>query len=269
MPTPRCSSVARAIGWTSLLALLACSSARPPDGVLAGARVAAANGSNATAADVTARRDAGRLADARATALALVAERPADAGALRLASRAESDALFFLPSDAKDQREIAAWSALELAERAVAAGAVTAADHAQLAWSRGAVTHLLPMLDRAEHAHLVLDAVGVALALDPNEPTALATLATLKLRLATLPWIARIFASGAPDASLDEALVAAERAFGAEASLENALLVGRVLRARGENPGAVLIVSARLAGDDRYPRDQAVRAAASAFVSGD
>ncbi|MFG0318589.1 MAG: hypothetical protein ACF8XB_15040, partial [Planctomycetota bacterium JB042] len=110
------------------------------------------------AALVESLRDRHELIAARDVALDLAAERPDDPVALRLASRAESDFLVVTAADEAmaDARASAAWSALDFAERARAAGADDAAAWAQLAWAQGAVTHLMPMFSRAGHARAVL-----------------------------------------------------------------------------------------------------------------
>ena len=200
-----------------------------------------------------------RLAEARALALPLVAAQPDHADALIAASRAEADQLLLLDEEDSDSRALSAWSALDYAERGVAAGEPDAASWAQLASSQGAVTHLMPMFDRADHAALVLDTVERALALDDREPTALATLATLRLRLATLPWIADLFAAGAPETSVDEAVDAARRAFDVRPSVEHRLLLGKALLAAGEDAAARAILVDASTGADEHPRDRDLR----------
>ena len=51
-----------------------------------------------------------------------------------------------------------------------------------------------------------------ALALDGEHPTALATMTILELRLATLPWIAALFAGDAPDGTVEGSIAWGRRA---------------------------------------------------------
>ncbi len=202
-------------------------------------------------------RDRHELIAARDVALDLAAARPDDPVALRLASRAESDFLVVTAADdaMADARASAAWSALDFAERARAAGADEAAAWSQLAWAQGAVTHLMPMFSRADHARVVLRSVDEALARDDGDATAWATLATLRLRLATLPWIADLFAVGAPEATVDDAIAAAQRAVAAEPSLASALLLAKALDEAGRGDEAAAAVRSALEDDRILPRD--------------
>jgi tetratricopeptide (TPR) repeat protein len=200
-------------------------------------------------------RAARQLADARALALALAAEQPQSGHAAFLASRAESDALVLFADREKGVRNAAAASAADFAARAIELGEDSAAAHAQHAWALGASTHLQGMFDRAQHAHHTIAAAEAALALDPAQPTALATLAVVNLRLETLPWIANVMASGLPESSLDAAVDHARRAVAAEPSRENRLVLARCLRARGDEAGARAVVEEALAAAPRFPRD--------------
>jgi len=203
-------------------------------------------------------RNARQLADARDLALALAAEQPQSGRAALLASRAESDALVLFADREKDVRNSAAASAADFAARAIELGEDSAAAHAQHAWALGASTHLQGMFDRAEHAHRTIAAAEAALALDPQQPTALATLAIVNLRLETLPWIANVMASGLPESSLEAAVDHARRAVAAEPSRENKLILARCLRASGDEAGARAVALEALAAAPRFPRDDAL-----------
>lgn len=196
---------------------------------------------------------------------------PTPAAALsasELLQRSEADSEFLAaPSGSAAERAQAALSAEDFAERAIAAGADGAAAYAQLAHARGAATHLKPMFGRAEQARRTREAIDRALALDPAQPKALATLATLELRLATLPWIARTLAVGAPEGDLGRAADAARRAIAAEPSIGHRLLLARALAAGGDRSGARAELDAALAAPDRYPHDPWRRADAVALRS--
>lgn len=217
-------------------------------------------------ARITDLRQTGDLSAARRLALALAAEQPYDATTLFLASRAESDGVFLYPSEDRESRDLAAASALELAERADEAGATGADALAQLAWATGTTTHLQPMFSRAGHARKTLERVDAALAANPDQLTALATKATLRLRLATLPWIARVMAFGAPEGSVDEAIQLAERCVELEPSLEHQVLRARALHAAGQTIDARLALIQALEQPHRYPRDIALRPLAAALL---
>lgn len=203
-------------------------------------------------------RDAQQLADARALALALASERPDDGRALFLASRAESDALVMSSGREKDVRNAAAASALDYARRADAAGERSPAARAQLAWALGASTHLEGMFDRSARAREVVEVAEGVLDDDPDEPTALATLAIVHLRLETLPWIAKVMAASRPDSSLDEAVAFARRAVEARPSRENRLILAKCLRAAGEVEEARAVLEAAVGAEVVFLRDEVV-----------
>lgn len=205
-------------------------------------------------------RESRRLEEARALALSLAAEHPADAAVATAASRAESDALVFWAAREKATRDGAAASALDYAERAAELGASSAAARAQLAWARGSSTHLQPMSARSGHAARTIEAARLALAADPEQPTALATLAVVHLRLQTLPWIAKLMASDLPESSLEEAVAYARRAVAARPSREHRLILARCLRAAGEEEEAAALLEAALAAPPAFPRDAALEA---------
>ena len=203
------------------------------------------------------------LAGARKLALTLAAENPQNAAALAAASRAESDAVHYLQrslgADSKAARDLAAWSALDYARRAAAGGNAPEVIEAQLAWALGTSTHLQGMFSRAGHARETLAAVDRALARNPNEPTALATLSVLRLRLATLPWIARAMAWGAPKGSIDEAVAHARKATEALPSLQHKLLLASALVAAEKEEEAALVLDTALQLPDAFPRDRELR----------
>lgn len=207
------------------------------------------------------RRSERDLRGARELALALAAAQPDDARVLNAASRAESDGMALFAAEDRSSRDHAAASALEFAERAQAAGADSAAALGQLAWALGTTTHLQPMFDRAGHAKRTVEVAQRALAAAPDEPTALATLALVHLRLETLPWIASVMAFGAPDSSLAQAEQFARRACAVEASRENRQILAKVLDARGERAQARAELDAALAAAPRWPRDDALESA--------
>lgn len=212
-------------------------------------------------ADIERERDADQLASARQLALALVTIAPDDPRALVAASRAESDALVMFASEDEDVRNGAAASARDYAELASARGASGAAFQAQLAWALGASTHLRPMSERSAHAHRTIEAANAALALDADEPTALATLAMVHWRLETLPWIAKLMASGLPESSLEDAERFARRALGVRASRENKLVLARVLVAQDRDDEARRLFDEALSTAPKFPRDAALEPA--------
>jgi hypothetical protein len=200
-------------------------------------------------------REARRLDEARRLALALAAEAPAEPEVLAAASLAESDALVMFAAREKDVRNAAAASAADFAERAAELGAASVDARAQLAWALGASTHLRPMGDRAAHAHRTLDVARGVLADEPEQPVALATIAVVNLRLETLPWIAKLMASGLPESSLADAVAHAQRAVAACPSRENRLILAKCQRAAGDDHAARTTLSEALAATPRYPRD--------------
>jgi len=200
-------------------------------------------------------RDAMQLTQARQLALQLALAHPADAGALMAASRAESDAVFLFAEDDKASRNHAAASALDYALAAEQRGAATAVDRAQLAWALGTSTHLQPMFDRSSHARRTLETAESALALEPEQSTALATLALVNLRLQTLPWIAKAMAWSRPDSSLEAAESFARRAVASEPSRENRQILAKVLIAADKQPAARAELEAALAAPAAHARD--------------
>lgn len=223
---------------------------------------------DATPGNIDAVRARGDLAAARTLALALARMKPGDGEALWRASRAESDAVWLLPADDREGRDMAAASALDYARRAELAGANSAAALGQYAWALGNSTHLRAMFARAGHANETMEVIDRALAADPKNADALATAATLHLRLATLPWIAKAMAFGAPEGSLPEAESFARRAADALPSLSNELLLAKVLKAQGRAAEAAALLDSALARGDRFPRDREVREDARTFRAG-
>ncbi|MBI1381892.1 MAG: hypothetical protein GC161_12485 [Planctomycetaceae bacterium] len=209
-------------------------------------------------AEVERLRNADELDAARQLALALVAEDPNVPELQYLASRAESDGLFLMDSSDKRSRNLAAESARQYALRAWQLGARDAAAEAQLAWTYGTTTHLQPMFERSRHARLTIDIAERALGIDPEEPTALATLAVVNLRLQTLPWIANVMASDVPDSSLEAAEDYARRAVAALPSRENRLILAKVLVAADRKEEARRELESALAEPARFPRDGAL-----------
>lgn len=203
-------------------------------------------------------RQADDLATARQLALALAAENPKDAQLQFLASRAESDGLFLIDAGDKRSRNLAAASARHYAGEAWRLGARDAASQAQLAWTLGTTTHLQPMSERSMHARQTLEVAQRALALDANEPTALATLALVNLRLETLPWIAKLMASDRPESSLASAEAFARAAVEARASRENRLILAKVLVAAEREGDARRELEDALSQPARFPRDSAL-----------
>lgn len=200
-------------------------------------------------------REERRLAEARTLALRLAAEHADDAGALIRASRAESDGVFLFPEDDKPSRNHAAASALDFALRARERGASTASELAQVAWALGTSTHLQPMFDRSAHAKRTLATAHEALALEPGEPTALATVALVNLRLETLPWIASAMAWTAPDSSLEDAEAFARGACESLPSRENLQILAKVLIASDRAAEAREVLDRALASPPRFARD--------------
>ena len=212
-------------------------------------------------------READELVRARELALALAAEHPDDPTVLSAASRAESDGVFLRPEADTDARNHAAASALDYAERAASLGAHGPAARAQLGWALGTTTHLQSMSARSAHARRTR---AVALAVIDEEPvnaTALATLAIVNLRLSTLPWMARLFASDLPEASLADAESFARRAVEARPSRENRLVLAKVLLALEREADARSVLEAALATPPRFPRDRAVEASVRAHLA--
>lgn len=211
-------------------------------------------------------RAADELAPARELALHLVAEHPDDARVLFVASRAESDGLLLAADDDKETRNHAAASALDYAQRARERGESSIEAQAQLAWALGTTTHLQAMSARSAHAQRTIEAAHVVLERAPDDATAHATLAVVNLRLATLPWIARVMASNLPESSLDVALEHAERACKSVPSRENALILAKVLTARDESARAARVLEDALSRPPKFPRDHALEDACRAWL---
>lgn len=208
--------------------------------------------------------DSGRVDDLRAAhdleasrtlALALAAENPEHGATLLRASRAESDGVLLFPDD-EDARNHAAASALDYAERAFDAGERSAPARGQFAWALGTTTHLQSMGDRSGHAARTQEVAEAALERDPEEPTALATLALLNLRLETLPWIARVMARSRPDSSLEAAERFARRAVEARPSYESFLILAKVLAADDRPEEAREVIGVALRRSFAHPRDR-------------
>lgn len=201
-------------------------------------------------------REGSDLGEARKLALALHAARPEDPRVVMAASLAESDGMYLFPESDKYSRNHCAASALDYARRGMALGASQAVDHAQLAWSLGLTTHLQPMSERTDHARATITAAERALELDAKEPTALAALALVHLRLETLPWIARLMASDRPKSSLEDAERYARLAVEVRPSREHRSILSKVLDARGDDDGARGELEAALRAPPEYPRDR-------------
>ena len=264
----------RLIALSLVLLVTSCAGSRvQPEEVLAwraragGARPEAQRGLAATELlEVERLRASDDLASARELALALAAERPSEPPALLAASRAESDQVFLLPPADKRARNLAAASAHDFAAAAWQHGGRSAAYDAQLAWTFGTTTHLQPMGERAKHARQTLEVAERALATEPNNATALATVAMVHLRLETLPWIANLMASGLPDSSLATAEECARRAVKSVPSRENRLILAKVLVAAERTEDALTELQAALATSRVHPRDQALEPQVQALL---
>ncbi len=206
-------------------------------------------------------RNSQELAQARQLALKLVTAHPEAPDALMAASRAESDAVFLFAEKDKSRRNHAAASALDYALLAEQRGAVEAADRAQLAWALGTSTHLQPMFERSSHAKRTLETAESALEHDPDQATALATLALVNLRLESLPWIAKAMAWSRPDSSLTAAESFARRAAASVPSRENRQILAKVLIAAGKHAQARAELEAALAAPAVHPRDSVLEPA--------
>lgn len=221
-------------------------------------------------AEVERRREAFDLETSRGLALALAAEHPDDRRAAFAASRAESDAVVLLAEAPKSERNAAAWSALDHARRCVQDAENPPADHlGQYAYAMGSATHLRGMFARAGHASATRKAIDRALERDPDQVVALGTDATLHLRLATLPWIAKLMAFGAPKGRLDDAVARASRCIELRPALEYRLLLAKALVARGDDGDrdrARDELAAGLAARPRFPRDREFRDEAQALL---
>jgi tetratricopeptide (TPR) repeat protein len=211
---------------------------------------------------VDALRLARDLEGSRWVCMALVAKHPTDARLLWRAARAESDMVLVLKArdHEREHRDVAAASGLEFARRARKERAKPEADLlAQLAWSLGTTVHLQPMFDRDDRAADTKRVADEALALDPEHPVALATLSILELRLATLPWIASLFAGDAPAGSIEGAIAHARRAVASDPSLFHHLLLARALAEAEQRDEALATLEAGLASPGYRPRDAEVR----------
>lgn len=219
-----------------------------------------------TMADGIARVDALRLArdleGSRWVCLRLLDKQPKNPALLWRAARAEADMVFVLKSRGydSDQRDVAAASGLDYAVRARENAPDPSADLlAQLAWALGSTVHLLPMLDRDERAAKTKKVADEALHQDPDQVTALATLSILNLRLATLPWIASLFAGDAPEGTLQGAIDYARRCVSLEPSLFHHLLLARALAAADQPKEASAVLDQGLNTPGYRPRDAEVR----------
>jgi hypothetical protein len=218
-------------------------------------------------AEIEALRREFDLGSARRLALGLAAVHPDDGEVLFVASRGESDALVFLGEAEEERRELAAWSALDFAERAAAAAPESARCRAQLAWALGSTTHLMPMFGRAGHAARTLEVIEEAVALDPAEPRAHATRSVLELRLATLPFMARLFAWGAPDGSREGAVAAGERAVQLRPSREYRAILARARIASEQYEEARTLLAAALESSAGFPRDRELRSTLESLLA--
>lgn len=208
------------------------------------------------------------LAGSRELALRLVAENPERPAILSLASRAESDQVFMLPADDREERNAAALSALDYSRRAVSTMETPPVELlAQHAWAMGTSTHLQPMFDRSDHASATLEVIESCLGEDPDNAVALATKSILRLRLATLPWIATVMAWGAPEGSVEEAITLGRRCVELVPSIENRLILARALVAGEKVDEARSVLQAAAASEDRYPRDSQLRPDAGALLA--
>ena len=211
-------------------------------------------------------RRASDLGAARNLCLTLLAADPESPGLLWRAARADADRVVLARAagEPREVRDLAALSALDYAQRAAEHSPTDADAQAQLAYALGSTTHLIPMGERSARAHEVLAAVKRALTLDPVHPVALETQATLHLRLETLPWIAKLFASDLPESDVVVAEGAARRAFAAIPSLEYRLLLAKVLVERDKEEEALRVLNLALP-TDRWPRDAEIRPAVVAL----
>lgn len=205
-------------------------------------------------------RDALDLKAARKLALTLVAENPDDGPSLLLASRAESDAVFLYSTEESVNRDHAALSSLDLARRAVELTPEHSSSLAQLAYARGSTIHLQGMFSRAGGARETLEHAEAALGLDADNTTALATKATVRLRLATLPWIAKAMSIGEPEGSIEEAIALARRCVELQPSYEHRLLLAKSLSAGEQLDEARALLDEALSVQPRFPRDRELRA---------
>ncbi len=166
-------------------------------------------------------------------------------------------------------RNAAAASALDHAQRAEDLGESSVEARAQYAWALGSATHLQGMMSRSGHARRTVEVAAAVLERDPDEPTALATMAVVNLRLETLPWIAKVMARGRPDSSLDEAVALARHAVEARPSRENRIILAKCLTAAGDEEGANAVLDEALAAPVRFARDAAVEGSARALRGDD
>lgn len=254
------------------LLFVACAGPPTPEEVRAWRGEQPRGGAPGSLASVDSARYAGGLEALRIARAAAVdlAEAEQSPGSLWRAARAEADLVEYLRvSEApREGRDLAAASGLVWAERAleVAGEDPEGALLGQLAWSLGSVTHLQPMFDRDDWAVRVQAACLRALAVEPTQLEAQATQATLHLRLATLPWIAKLFAGDAPEADLALAERRARACYEARPSLEHALLLTKILTALDREPEAQALARKALLRPDRFPRDVALRPALQALL---
>ncbi len=212
-------------------------------------------------------REQMKLSESRELALKLAAENPGSSEVLWRASRAESDAVFLHHEHETDQRSMAALSALDYARRANENAEASLAARAQYAWAMGTSTHLQPMMKRSKHAQQTKAIIQGVLAEDPTNATALATDALLNYRLCTLPWIAKAMARSAPKADLGTAEKQARAAYDSVPSIENAIILAKILYERDKDSAANKLLEEMLDLPDRFPRDREMRDSARGFLT--
>lgn len=250
------------IGWLAMLlvqvlALAACGGSVGKLNPLAAHGPVAAT-RDARYAAIDSARGAGNLEEARRLALELAAAAPDDPEALWRASRAESDQVYVQHAADTKTRDAAAGSALEYARRAEAAGSDSVEARAQYAWAMGNATHLQPMFSRSSHARATRKIIDSALLADPRQPTAQATAALLQFRLSTLPFMIKLMAFSAPSSSLEQAELHARAAVEAEPSRLHAMILAKILAARGKPDAAAETLAAALERPAAFPRDAEV-----------
>lgn len=217
-----------------------------------------------SAGEIDGLRDAGHLDEARLAALAWADSDPGSAAAQWRAARALAD--FALGASAQATRQQAALLGLEHARLGAALAPDDADAQGQLAFLLGLTTHLQPMSDRAAHARGTIAAAERALTLRPGDALAHETLGILHLRLATLPWIARLMARSAPRGTLTESEEHLRAAVTAAPSLETRFLLAKTLSAAGRSAEATMLLTEALAERDSGARDVIFRPQAQALL---
>jgi hypothetical protein len=248
---------ATALGWLLLLATGCASAPTEEEARAARPAVSDAEAPTLSAEELDALREAGDLEAAHAATRRAVAAEETPAILWRMA-RAEADLVLVLRAAGSERRprDLAALSGLLYARAAADAAPDDPAVLAQLAYALGTTTHLVPMFDRDDRANETAAAVKAALAADPANPTALLTQATLHLRLATLPWIAKLFAGDAPPADLELAERAARACVAARPSAEHLLLLGKVLLELDQEEEARAVLERARDSPLAHPRDR-------------